>query len=581
MAMLPSIRIDIASSFNDKGFKKASRSSNLLTKQFKSLGTTVLAAMSARAIIRFSQTAIKEFAADQDAAMKLAKTFDNLGMSFQGAIANDYINKLQFTSRVADDELRPALSQLIRTTLDFNEAQKILNTALDVSAGTGMSLEQVTSALSKAYLGNTAALGRMNIGIGKAEAKTITFDKVMERLNSRFSGQAALAADTYAGKLKLLSIASEEARESIGQRLVLALELLSKDQTIEGLADDMQTFADKIGLAAVGLGKLLGTLNRKIEIGGRTLGEILFAAAGGGFIDALAKYGAETEYLSGVKKRTLGAPGAMQQAKKDAAERKRQLAEQKKMIELEKKAAAEKAKREKLAAAQKRAATIFDIENIQIVAAMQGKIDGEQRMRLTALLALNTENYLAAEKLTDVIVRLNAPALANLGVIVKAGDTIDQVIQKLIMSQAKLAGLQLMAEDFPELENIFDEWETSLENILKMLMEMFNMLNGQGKAKTGIFALDKMGFSSLESYQNYRSGERASIVNSSFSNLGSGGTGSGSIIPSNTNISNTPSVIVNVAGNVTTQNDLVGVIKNALYQSQKDGQSILYSSTAI
>lgn len=578
MAMLPSIRVDIASSFNDKGFKKAARSTNILTKQFKQLGTTVLAAMSVRAILRFSQTAIKEFAADQDAAMKLAKTFENLGMSFEGAIANDYINKLQFTSRVADDELRPALSQLIRTTLDFNKAQEILNTALDVAAGTGMSVEQVTSALSKAYLGNTTALGRMNIGIGKAEAKTITFDKAMERLNTRFGGQAAIAADTYAGKLKLLSIASEEARESIGQRLVLALELLSKDQTIEGLADDMQTFADKIGLAAVGLGKLLGTLNRKIEIGGRTLGEILFAAAGGGFIDALAKIGGEAEYISG-KKRTLGAPGAMQQAKRDAAERKRLLAEQKKMIEFEKKAAAEKAKREKLAAAQRRANTIFDIENIQIVAALQGKIDGEERLRLTALLALQTQNYLAAEKLADLVIRLQAPALNNLGVIMQAGDSIDKMIIGLITSQAKLAGLQLMAEDFPIPEDIFQEWEDSLDEVLKKLLEMLELMDKISKKKTGFYALDALGFSSLESYQNYRQGERASIMNGSA--VGSGTTATNtSFLPSITN-NGGATIVVNVAGNVTSERDLVSVITDQIYLQQKSGKQITYSSQTI
>lgn len=577
MAMLPSIRIDIASDFNDKGFKKASRSSNLLTKQFKSLGTTILAAMSARAIIRFSQTAVKEFAADQEAALKLAKTFENLGMSFQGAIANDYINKLQFTSRVADDELRPALSQLIRTTLDFNEAQKILNTALDVSAGTGQSLESVTSALSKAYLGNSQSLARMNIGIGKAEAKTITFDKVMEKLNTRFGGQAALAADTYAGKLRLLSIASEEARESIGQRLVTALELLSKDQTVEGLADDMQTFADKIGLASIGLAKLLGTLNRKIEIGGRTLGEILFAAAGGGFIDALAKIGAEAEYTSGVKKRTLGAPGAMQQAKRDAAERKRLIAEQKKMIALEKKAAEEKAKREKMALAEKRAGIVFDMQNIQIVAALQEKVDGETRLRLTAMLALNTQNSVAAEKLADMIIRLQAPALANLDVFIKSGDTIDDLIKKLIMSQAKMAGLQLMAEDFPIPEDIFQEWEDSLDEILKKLMEMLGLLDQIGK-KNPTFADTHMGLTEQQ-WRGWREDERRSIINSSA--VGSGTTATNtSFIPNVTNNGGS-TVIVNVAGNVTSERDLVSAITDQIYQQQKSGKQIIYSSQTI
>ncbi|NBP67828.1 MAG: hypothetical protein EBU52_03705, partial [Cytophagia bacterium] len=360
MALLPSIRIDIASGFNDKGFKKASRSANALTRQFKQLGGTVAAALSVQAIARYSRASVKAFAEEDAAVTKLTKTFKNLGLSFQAAAANDFISNMQRQVAVSDDELRPALETLIRTTLDLGQAQKILGVALDVSAGTGYDLQKVTNALSKAYLGQGSALGKLNVGIGQVESKTISFNDALGRLQDRFGGQAAAAVDTYAGKLKLLSIASEEAKESIGQRLLLALELLSRDQSIEGLTSEMEQFSNKVGLAAVGLGNMLGQLNRKVTFGGRTLGEILFAAAGGGFIDALAKKGAEVEY--GVKKRTLGAPGAMQQQAKESAIRKKALEEQKKLIALQKKAAADAAKREKEQQQLKRAGTVFDIE---------------------------------------------------------------------------------------------------------------------------------------------------------------------------------------------------------------------------
>lgn len=464
MALLPSIRIDIASGFNDKGFKKASRSANLLTRQFKQLGGTVAAALSVRAIANYSRAAVKAFAEEDAAVTKLTKTFKNLGLTYQATTANDFISQLQRQVAVSDDELRPALETLIRTTLDLGQAQKILGVALDVSAGTGYDLQKVTGALSKAYLGQGTALGKLNVGIGQVESKTISFNDALSRLQDRFGGQASAAVDTYAGKLKLLSIASEETKESIGQRLLLALELLSKDQTIEGLTNDMEDFANKIGLAAVGLGDILGQLNRKVTFGGRTLGEIIFAAAGGGFIDALAKKGAQVEY--GVKQRPLGAPGAMQQAAKDAAIRKKALEDQKKTIALQKKAAADAAKREREAQALKRAGTIFDMDNIQIVAAMQGKIDGEQRLRLVALLALNNGIAEAAEKASTAVLAMNAPALASLGVIIQAGDTIEEVIGKLINAQAKTALVDLGIKNIPKAKNPFEDWDSILKKII-------------------------------------------------------------------------------------------------------------------
>lgn len=464
MALLPSIRVDIASSFNDKGFKKASRSASLLTRQFRTLGGTVAAALSVQAVARYARASVKAFAEEEAAVVKLTKTFKNLGLGFQAAAANDFISQLQRQVAVTDDELRPALETLVRTTLDLEKAQKILGVALDVSAGTGYDLQKVTGALSKAYLGQGTALGKLNVGIGQVESKTISFNDALSRLEDRFGGQAAAAVDTYAGKLKLLSIASEEAKESIGQRLLLALELLSKDQTIEGLTNDMEDFANKIGLAAVGLGDMLGQLNRKVTFGGRTLGEIIFAAAGGGFIDALAKKGAQVEY--GVKQRTLGAPGAMQQAAKDAAIRKKALEDQKKLLAAQRKAALEAAKREREAQALKRAGSIFDMENIQIVAAMQGKIDGEQRLRLVALLALNNGIAEAAEKASTAVLAINAPALASLGVIIEAGDKIEDVIGKLINAQARTALVDLGIKNIPKAKNPFEDWDAILKKII-------------------------------------------------------------------------------------------------------------------
>lgn len=593
MALLPSIRIDIASGFNDKGFKKASRSATLLTRQFKQLGGTVAAALSVRAIANYSRAAVKAFAEEDAAVTKLTKTFKNLGLSFEAATANDFISKLQRQVAVTDDELRPALETLIRTTLDFGQAQKILGVALDVSAGTGYDLQKVTNALSKAYLGQGTALGKLNIGIGQVESKTISFNDALSRLQDRFGGQAAAAVDTYAGKFKLLSIASEEARESIGQRLILALELLSKDKSIESLTDDMDKFANKIGLAAVGLGDMLGQLNRKITVGGRSLGEIIFAAAGGGFIDALAKKGAQVEY--GVKQRSLGAPGAMQQQAKDAAIRKKALEDQKKSIALQKKAAEEAAKRKREELALKRAGTIFDIENIQIVAALQGKIDGEQRLRLTALLALNNGIYDAAEKTATAIMALNAPAYANLGVVIKTTDTIETVLGKLIDAQAKASLLALGITNIPKAKNPFEAWDDVFKNII------FNLDTIAAKIRTMPTATVAPGGVPATSNGNVQGGT-TNVPGLSVPIPVSGGTGmaviaDSSAVSRNPAISNlgkrtgdftgtsdaVPNVTVNVTvgGSVTTEQDLASAIIDNIYMAQRAGQGIFLNSVAI
>jgi hypothetical protein len=92
--------------------------------------------------------------------------------------------------------------------------------ALDVSAGTGKSLDSVVGALSKAYLGNKTSLGKLGVGIDKAKLKTMSFDQITKNLSTTFSGQAKAASDTYAGSVEGLKIAWSEFQESVGYKIL-------------------------------------------------------------------------------------------------------------------------------------------------------------------------------------------------------------------------------------------------------------------------------------------------------------------------------------------------------------------------
>lgn len=73
------------------------------------------------------------------------------------------IGKMQIQAAVADDQLRPAFAQLTRATGDTAESTKLLDLALDISAGSGKSLETVTMALTKAYNGQFGALTKLGV----------------------------------------------------------------------------------------------------------------------------------------------------------------------------------------------------------------------------------------------------------------------------------------------------------------------------------------------------------------------------------------------------------------------------------
>lgn len=236
------IKIPIVSTFNSKGFKQADKATTMLAGKFKGLALSLGAALSVRRITQFSKAAVKAFAEDNRAASALAQTMNNLGMAFQSPAVEDFISRLSKTAAVADDVLRPALGDLLRATRNLGKAQEILNLGLDISAATGKDLRTVTTALSRAYLGNNTSLGRLNAGLSKAFIASASFEEIQSKLEQMFSGSAQKAAGSYAGQLDKLRIASEEAKEMIGKSLVQSIEILGNQNGIDLATKKMEGF---------------------------------------------------------------------------------------------------------------------------------------------------------------------------------------------------------------------------------------------------------------------------------------------------------------------------------------------------
>lgn len=165
---------------------------------------------------------VKSAIEDEKAQAKLATTLQNVTGATDKQIASveEQISALSLANGIADDELRPSFERLVRATENVTEAQKLQKLALDVSAGSGKSLETVSAALAKAYDGNTASLGKLGIGLSSAELKSMSFDEVTKKLSDTFGGQATTQAETFEGRMQRLQVAFDEAKESVGARLL-------------------------------------------------------------------------------------------------------------------------------------------------------------------------------------------------------------------------------------------------------------------------------------------------------------------------------------------------------------------------
>lgn len=146
----------------------------------------------------------------------------------QIASTEKWIDSTARASGVADDQLRPALANLVRATGSVTESQKAMGVAMDVSAATGKPLEAVSAALSKAYAGNTTSLGRLVPGLDKATVQSGDMNAIMKELARTTGGAMATAANTTEGKVARMNVAFGEAKETLGVALLPALTLLAE-----------------------------------------------------------------------------------------------------------------------------------------------------------------------------------------------------------------------------------------------------------------------------------------------------------------------------------------------------------------
>ena len=189
---------------------------------------------------------VKAAIEDEKAQVKLALTLENTTGATREQIkaVEDQILQMSLATGVADDKLRPSFEKLVRATNDVEKAQKLQTLALDIAAGSGKDLDAVSQSLARAYDGNTSALSRLGIGLTSAELKSMSFDDVTAQLAETFGGQASVQADTFSGKVARLQVAFDEAKESVGARLLPILTNLL-DQFNNNLAPAVEAIRKK------------------------------------------------------------------------------------------------------------------------------------------------------------------------------------------------------------------------------------------------------------------------------------------------------------------------------------------------
>ena len=218
---------------------------------------------------------VKAAIEDEAAQLRLANALKTATGATDAQIkaTEDFILQTSLATGVADDNLRPAMQRLAVSTKDTGEAQRLLSLALDISKGKGIELETVANALGRAQDGNTTALGRLGLGLSKAELSTLSFTQVQQKLSDLYGGAAAANAETFQGKIDRLKVGFDEAKESLGVALLPQVEkfitflnttgIPTLNAFIAGLTGDQGLSAGLVETqrGAENFGKAIGTIS--------------------------------------------------------------------------------------------------------------------------------------------------------------------------------------------------------------------------------------------------------------------------------------------------------------------------------
>jgi hypothetical protein len=218
--MAGKIKAIIAAQFEDSGLKKAQKGFQGLGKTIKGALGAVGIGLSLGSLTQSLEQMGRAAAADAKSQALLANALKNVtgANTVQIASVEASIQKFSSLYAVLDDQIRPAMSQFVRVTGDATKATELTDLALNVAAGTGRDLSSVTIALSKAYQGNTASLGRLGINVKGLKDPLGALAKQFEG-----SAQAAANLDPY----QRLNVAMDNTQETIGAALLPAMNRLA------------------------------------------------------------------------------------------------------------------------------------------------------------------------------------------------------------------------------------------------------------------------------------------------------------------------------------------------------------------
>jgi hypothetical protein len=131
-----------------------------------------------------------------------------------------YNDQLQQTSVYSGDAITSAQALLATFGVMPRDMEQATLAAANLAAKFGKDLPDAARMLGAAAAGNTEQLEKLGVEMTDASGVALDFAQQVDNINAKFSGAAADAANTYAGRMQQLGNAWSDVQESIGRAII-------------------------------------------------------------------------------------------------------------------------------------------------------------------------------------------------------------------------------------------------------------------------------------------------------------------------------------------------------------------------
>jgi hypothetical protein len=416
-ALSQSVVINFLTKFDKKGLDKATKDLKGFDKflaKSKFLGKAKLVAGAVAGVViaeRITSASIQAALEQERLDKSIEQSLRTINRLDEAQGVKLLIADLQRATNISKSSLTPALNSLIVQTGDLEQSQKLLQLAIDTSVGSGNDLGAVTNALATAARGNFRALGQLNLGFDAATAKQIGLAKITDYLTLKFNGAAQRATQTFGGQLDKLKISAGEAAENLGEGFIAGIEVLLGGADAAGFfGTKLEALGLNAGYVFVSLAEKISKVTDALKAASRNpifkfiLENLPVVSGWVGLFNQLAEDGKKIS--EGLEKDVVLTKEQKEQAAKLAALQAKldkiaaaNLAKQKKVT-------AETKAQKELAAKKAELEALFDIERINLQAALSRKLNAEDELRVKLLQKLKDGTKEAvdeAQRYADVL----------------------------------------------------------------------------------------------------------------------------------------------------------------------------------